>query len=742
MPHVHIRSDELYAWKGQSLLIANRRGECGRDGPLTGFYFREARHISNLLLTIDGEAPWLCQAAAVEPAVLRFDFVHPELTSFGGGGTGVSDDEVTTDAHGIPHRALDVLVEYRVGVAELTVALRVTNRARRVLTFDVGWTLAADFADVQEAQANGRQQTGGVSTEVVGAGLRFTYEHDALPYETLVTAAGDAEWRICGGKLVATVRLRPQQDAELLLRVYPHDFRDPIGAEEGAHREAFLRSWSERLTRVTTPGSAVIEQTLTSNFRDFASFPLLQGREDEWLALQAGMPVYPALFGRDTITAGWQAAFLDRGEVLEASLTRLGRMQSDRVHDWRDEEPGRIPYQVRQGPLARLDINPYSAYFADFASPFMFVIGLAHLYAWTGERASIARHWDTVRRILEWARTYGDRNGDGYLEYRTRSSRGTKNQGWKDSGDAIVYEDGAPVPAPIATCEIQGYWYAAQQLMAILSVVMGESGDAQEYWRSATELKRRFNRDWWSADDRCVALAMDAEGRLVRAVTSNAGHCLATGIIDDEHLPALVGRLFEPDIFSGWGVRTLSARHSAYDPISYHRGSVWAVENATIAFGLRRFGFDARALDITRALFDLAALYPEYRIPETVGGYARGEIPFPGAYPRANTPQLWNASGFGLVVHSMLGLQPVAPLDLLVVDPVLPTWLPEVILRDLRIGGARATLRFTRAEDGVSHVDVTSRSGTLRVVKQPPPESLTAGPRDRFRALTDRLVHR
>jgi glycogen debranching enzyme len=209
-------------------------------------------------------------------------------------------------------------------------------------------------------------------------------------------------------------------------------------------------------TRVTVPPNRLAERILNANVRYFASFPLAEGGRDEWLTLQALMPLYPALFGRDTLTAGWQAAYLDRGASLDASLTRLGRMQSDRVNDWRDEEPGRIPYQVRRRPLALLDLNPYPAYYADFASPLMFVISLAHLYPWTGEM-SIQRHWDVARRILDWARTDGDKDRDGYLEYQTRSTRGTKNQGGKDSGDAIVYDDGTPVPSPIGTCELQGY---------------------------------------------------------------------------------------------------------------------------------------------------------------------------------------------------------------------------------------------------------------------------------------------
>src|SRR5687767_10657968 len=295
----------------------------------------------------------------------------------------------------------------------------------------------------------------------------------------------------------------------------------------------------------------------------------------------------------------------------------------------------------------------------------MFVISLAHLYSWTGDKSSIQRHWDVARRILEWARTYGDKDGAGYLEYHTQSTKGTKNQGWKDSGDAIVYDDGTPVPSPIGTCELQGYWFAAQQLMAFLSAAMGEYGDAKALWQSASNLKERFNREWWDDEQGSIVLALDAEKRQVRAVTSNAGHCLTSGIVSGEHLPRLVGRLFSPDMFSGWGIRTLSSAHRAYNPLSYHLGTVWAVEQATIAFGLRRFGFDTRALEIAHALFDLAEQYPEYRIPECIGGYPRGEKGGPGAYPRANPPPVLDAKVLSPLHLSMPGFQPVGLLDTL-----------------------------------------------------------------------------
>jgi glycogen debranching enzyme len=234
---------------------------------------------------------------------------------------------------------------------------------------------------------------------------------------------------------------------------------------------------------------------------------------------------------------------------------------------------------------------------------------------------------------------------------------------------------------------------------------------------------------------------MDADKQLLRSAASNAGHCLACGIIDDTHLPRVVGRLFQPDMFSGWGIRTLSSDHIAYDPLSYHRGSVWPVENATIAFGLRRFGFDARALDLTQGLFDLAALYPDLRMPETVGGYSRIERPTPSVYPRSNSPQLWNASAMPLLVHVLTGLQPVAPLELVVVDPSLPSWLPEIVIRGLRLAGATADLRFWRDKRGASHVELLRKRGTLHLVRQPPIESRRVDWHDRFSALFDRVIH-
>ena len=734
MAEAGIRLETSVAWRGATLLVTNARGECGEE-PLSGFYVHEVRHLRTLRFEINGERPWMCEWSRVRPDELAYVYTHPELAAFGGGGSGASGDEATFDPHGLPHRGLDVRLTYRVELDRLRVWAIVTNRSRFDVRFAAGWVFAADYADLLEANDERRQQEAPIEARVEGGAVRLRYGHERLPFETVIVAAAPGQLAVESGRWTTTLELARQSQVILELTVDAVD-PDRLLDEQGRQaRTGHHDRWRASLARIAVPGNPHAESIVARSREDLASFPLLEGQPDEWLCLQAGVPLYPAFFGRDALTAGWQAGLLDSGAMLDAALTRLGRLQSDRVFDWTDEEPGRIPYQVRSGPLARLGLNPYSAYYADFASPFMFVVSLANVFAWRGDREVLERHWDVARRILEWARAYGDRDGDGYLEYVTKSSMGTKNQGWKDSGDAIVYDDGRPVPAPIAPCEIQGYWYASQMLMAMLAWVKGERKWARELWRSARALKKRFNRDFWMEDEGFYALALDPGKRPVRAVTSNVGHCLATGILDRERLPRVVARLFAPDMFSGWGIRTLSSRHAAYNPLSYHLGTVWAVENATICFGLRRFGFDAEAVRLARALFDLASLYTGGRIPETVGGYSREDHPTPGAYPRSNTPQLWNASSFPLLVHSLLGLLPYAAMHVLVVDPVLPDWLPAIELHGVRVGRTTASLRFWRDEDGRCHARVLEKDGPLHVVRQPPPEALRVGPGRRLRAL-------
>ncbi len=746
MQSVSIRPNQRFIWHGPSLFVADAAGACDGTDPMAGWFFRETRFLSRLVLEINGVRPWPCAIGQPAQRELLIGFVYPELAAGEAGGSGIGGDRIPVDGAGLPWRATDLMLRYRLRFHQLVAELTLANRTATAVDLSIAWRIGADFADLLEGQQSRPKQSPGVEvarTEptVDGATVRLRSQQSELPFETVFHAEGPAAWTADGDRLATDLRLESQSPVTLLLRITAHDVPAVPADDEVEQREARAAQWRRHLTRVSAPGDSIAALTLNQAMDDLGSMALLEGRPDEWLAPAAGMPLYPGLWGRDAITTTWQASAFDRGELLDAALTRLGRLQGKVDDPARDEEPGRIVHSIRRGPLARLGKNPFDRYYGDHASPFLFVIGLAQLYAWTGERAVLARHWDTARRVLDWARERGDQDGDGYVEYLTRAEDGPRNQGWKDSGDGIVDETGAILQPPVATCEVQGYWFAALQLFSALAAAKGQLGDARAYWQEAQDLKSRFNRDWWMEEEQFIGLALDRDKRLARSITSNPGHCLACGIVNAEHVPQLVGRCFRPDLWSGWGLRTLSDRHPSYNPVGYHLGSVWTVENATLALGLRRYGYHARALDVAGAVFDLARLYDHYRVPEAVGGYPRGVWSHPGAYPRANPIQAWNQSAPALLLQVLLGMEPVAPMDLLVVDPVLPSWLPEITLERLRVGGATATIRFWRDRDFRSHAEILHLHGTLHLLRQPAPESQTVTTRDRVAAFVDGLVH-
>jgi glycogen debranching enzyme len=747
LPLARIRPQQLYAWRGSSLLVVNPEGWMGEgpvpvpaadpkswmgEGPgpvpaasrthgravgdLTGWYFRQTRFLSRLRLTIEGEAPFPCSLAEVAPHELELAYVYPPVEKGGGGGSGSG---ASGQRNGLLYRDLDLRLGFDVHPASLDVRLLITSRWQDEVSVDVGLELAADYATVDEAHFGISEEDIGVSDEWRSSGvLVFRSEHAVLPLETHVRAGG-AEWRWGEGRLDTRLRLRRQQPLELRLRVVAIDGSDPIAWEGERRREARVRSWRQQsVARLHAAGDTPLVEITERALDDLGSLALLEGGEDEWLTLGAGVPLYQSLWGRDALTAAWQTSIFDRGELLADALNRLTRLQGQVVDPARDEEPGRILNQGKMDPRSRLTGGPFARSYADYASPFDFIIGLGYRWALTGERDAVEPHYAAAQRVLEWAREHGDVDGDGYLEYRTRSPHGPMHQGWKDSENAVVYEDGHQVSPPIAPCEVQGYWYASLQIMAVLAAVMNDADASRELWHQADALKTRFNRDFWMQREGFVAFGLDAEKLPIRALTSNAGQCLATGIVSDSHVPRLVRRMFEPDLFSGWGVRTLSTGNPAYNPLDYHLGSVWPVENGTILFGLRRYGLDEQAELLARALYDLARSWPGGRAPECVGGYARSEYAHPGVYPRANAPQTWNQSVLPILVQSLLGLVPFAPLRVLLVDAVLPSWLPQLTVRNLRIGDATLALRFTRGSDGRSHYEVLEKSGDVRVLRQ------------------------
>jgi glycogen debranching enzyme len=436
----------------------------------------------------------------------------------------------------------------------------------------------------------------------------------------------------------------------------------------------------------------------------------------------AGVPRYIGVFGRDTLTTAWQSALFST-RFLEPALTLTGDLRGVQNDPWRDEEPDRILHERRLNPLAALGESNREIYYGDVASTPFWIVTLAAAYNWTGDRGLLERHATTFEACVRWMRRR-IQEGNGFVYYAPALPDVpgcNPNQAWKDSDDAIVDAQGRNRVPPHATAEIQGYCYLAFISAAEIAFVLGQFRQARAYFKEAADLKRRFNQAFWMREKKFFALALDGQGKQIDAIASNCAQCLGAGIIDQEKLDPVVQKLFSSEMFSGWGIRTLSSDNPAFDPFSYHRGSIWPVENSTIAGGLAVCGFVHETVELLGSQFALATLFPGMRLPEVISGHERSDMyPAPGLYPQANLLQSWSVSAISLYLQILFGIRPVAPLRVLLIKPILPDWLPWAEVQDLRVGKAVVSLRFWRDRQGRSHWKVLSRKGVLFVLEQPP----------------------
>lgn len=562
-----------------------------------------------------------------------------------------------------------------------------------------------------------------------------SWQHGQLTFRTALPPRG--RWHAC-------LDYVPFIDGEwLVLRYGCRSFR-PTGNEYDDKRQALLAEAARFRSPQAQMLAPVVIGALEQAKHDLAALRLHDADHGEqaWV-MSAGLPTYIALFGRDTLTAAWQAA-LACPALMRGALLELERWQGRAVDDWRDEQPGRMLHEAHTGPLEALNVNPRARYYGSVTTSAFFPVVVSELWHWTGDRDLVGPLARTALRALDWLDRYGDLDGDGFYEYRTRSEHGVRHQAWKDSDDAVVYEDGAQVEPPIATCEEQGFVYLGKLHLAEVLWWLGDRDQARRLHREAGALKDRFNERFWLPYEGFFALGLDADKRPIRSITSNPGHCLATGIVDTRLAEPTADRLLSRDLFSGWGIRTLSSEHPAYNPYSYHRGSVWPVEHGTFAVAFMRYGLAEHLHAVCRAQFEAARLFPFYRLPEALSGHPRDEDhPFPALYPQANSPRAWSASAVFCFVQALLGLYPYAPLRALLVDPHLPEWLPEIAIEHLRVGEAVVSLHFFRKPDGSSDYRVTDQRGRLHVVRQPSPWSLTASTTERLvDALTSLLPGR
>lgn len=686
-----------------------------------GYFVLDTRLVSGYRLKLCRQRPTLANSSAVNSHAARFEFTNPVL---------LGTDGAVIPAHSL-HLRLDRTIGH--GIHE---DYDLTNFGRNPIAASLEISIESDFADLFDVRAGRVLRRGSLQStwdEEVGR-LDTTYHNGDFERGIAFRVAhNDSKPEFANGGIMFRLHLEPGQSWHTCLL-----WRPMIGGSEPEHpprachnltgtteRDRANRTWVAETTRITA-GNPEVTATVRQAVEDIAGLRMHRHDSapgdahstgaipDLWVPA-AGVPWFVALFGRDALTVSLQTLSLTPRLAL-GSLRALGALQADAYDDARDMQPGKIEHEVRNGELAALRLVPHTPYFGSHEATTLYVLVAALAWRWHGDRAVLDATRDNVDRALSWIDRDGDADGDGLQEYQTRAPAGYYNQGWKDSPDAIVDSDGAPSKLPIALCEHQGLVVAAKRAWAeILADVYGDAAGATRLRDQAARLADAIETRFWWEEEGTYFLGLDGDKQPIRSVASNAGHLLWARAVEPERAQRVAARLLAPDMWSGWGVRTLSADHVAYNPFEYQVGSVWPHDNGIIAAGFRNYGLDAEAARVGLALFEAAAHFASRRLPELFAGFERDASSFPVQYLGANVPQAWSSGAVVHLVTLFAGLEADAANHALRLRPALPPWLGDLQLDNLAVGDAAVDLHITRQRDGSHAVDVANLRGELDV---------------------------
>jgi glycogen debranching enzyme len=662
--------------EGSTFCVCDERGDL--DGPTMGLFAEDTRFLSRWLLTINGARPLLLSSGQVEYYSAAFYLRNPVA-----GGLGQDELSIARERF-IGEGMQDHLV--------------VQNHAHRPVEFELTLEAGSDFADIFAVKeydfALGDPQNAKPLPPLVPP----SYEEED---NRLVLAAGDDypgltqvsfsdRGEVDGAAVRYRVALDPGKRWQLRIGITPSSdgSRTPPRivernfGEELSRVRASLDAWKMRVPQLRASWDA-----LAAAFeRSVADLACLRMRGDgavEQLPA-AGMPWFMTVFGRDTLITSLQSLLLGP-ELARNALTALVELQATENDPNIDAQPGKIVHEVRAGKAAK---TWFPRYYGTVDATPLFLILLSEVWRWTNDADFVRRLREPALNALRWIDEYGDGDGDGFIEYSRRSPRGLENQSWKDSGNSQLFHDGSQAKAPIAPCEVQGYVYDAKRRAAELAREVWRDRElAERLDREATELRQRFNDAFWCEErGGYYALALDGKKRRVDSLTSNIGHLLWSGIVSSDRIQPVVDRLMGEELWSGWGVRTMSSADAGYSPLMYHNGTVWPHDNALIAAGLARSSHWLEAQRIVRRVIEASAHF-DHQLPEVFAGFPRSETPFPIAYPTAARPQAWAAGTPVLLLQLLLGVQPDHRRQALatIAPPELPSWIGS-----LRLSGVRA----------------------------------------------------
>ncbi len=583
--------------------------------------------------------------------------------------------------------------------------LRVQNFGEEPAFCTIELFTGADFADLFTVK-DGRAEDpdGDRSSTTVEGRISFEYRRGGVSRGTRidfgggVSASGElarfdvvvppaGEWSTC-------CQVSPVIEGKLIEPRYRCGER----VEQAAPVERLAR-WREQAPFVESDHKG-LREVVARSVEDLGALRLSDPEHPERSVVAAGAPWFMTVFGRDSLLTAWMALMLDPVLALGV-LQTLARFQGSKIDPRSEEEPGRILHEMRFGEASSLALGGGSIYYGTADATPLFVIVLGELRRWGLSTEKVDELLPNADRALAWIERFGDVDGDGYVEYHRATDRGLVNQGWKDSWDAMRYADGTIARAPIELCEVQGYVYGAYLARAHFAFEMGDEGTYERYRAKARALKENFNRDFWLEDRGYFAMGLDAHKKPIDALASNMGHCLWTGIVDDDKAASVAAHLSSPEMFNGWGVRTLASSMHGYNPISYHCGSVWPHDTAIAVAGLTRYGFVEEAHRLTLGLLD-AAMAESGRLPELFSGVDRMDVCVPVGYPTSCSPQAWAAGSSLLLLRSILRLDPWAPHGKTWLAPVLPPTMRRLKVSNIPLAGGRVTVSV---EDGHTTVD-------------------------------------
>ncbi|MFL9959298.1 glycogen debranching N-terminal domain-containing protein [Paraburkholderia nemoris] len=695
---VKVGPPQLAIHQGHAVLLTDPDGQI-RGPTQKGLYLYDTRVISNWTVYADGE-PW--------------DLLNGGTTTSFEACIFLANRALVTEAGPIAPHTVGLMLRRQIG-GGVHEDLDLINHGQSMVRFNLEIAVRSDFADIFEVKSGHFIRRGHVTTTWSARRQRLTtaYQNQNFSREVAITAHNNGSPAVyANGRLSFDVELAPGAQWHSCLtydlsdgeqsyrapRACPNGNVDP--SEDGRR----LADWQCAVLELESSNDG-FQRLFRQATDDMAALRLpVPGADQTQLVPAAGLPWFVALFGRDSLVTSLQTSLV-YSDFARGTLDVLGVWQATERDDYRDAEPGKIMHELRLGELARLKLIPHTPYYGTADATPLYLITLHTAWCCTGERELLERHLPTAERCLDWIDRYGDRDGDGFQEYATRSSAGLENQSWKDSGDALVNPDGTLVKGPKALCELQGYVYDAWLRMAQIYDVLGDATRADTLRAKAAALFAQFNQAFWDEESGFYAFALDGEKRKVLSVASNPGHCLLSGIVPPERAGRVVARLMQKDMWSGWGIRTLSADHPAYNPYSYQNGSVWPHDNGLIALGFKRYGYAEEAGKIAHDVCEAGSFFALNQLPELYAGLHRNAANFPVQYVGANVPQAWAAGSVFSLLQAILGLQPDAPHRMLYVDPVLPPWLNDVTLRELRIGDQTFDIRF-RWAGGTTRFDV------------------------------------